>query len=125
MVFDRFRRRWELPGGSLEAGESSRLAAVRELREESGQDADRALRFVGYARFVLAPDQRAEYAALFAGHTAGLRDFRANEEIAAIHWWDLQEDLPVCSTLDAHLARLTREVGSGSPRCGRSGRGSV
>lgn len=117
MVFDRSRQCWELPGGRIEAGESPRLAAARELSEESGQEADGPLRFIGYAGFVLAPDQRAEYAALFAGHITGLRDFQANEEIAAIRWWDLREALPGrVQPLDAHLARLTREPGSGNSR---------
>ncbi|MEU4466194.1 NUDIX hydrolase [Streptomyces sp. NPDC024017] len=30
MVFDRFRQGWELPGGRIEEGESSRQAAARE-----------------------------------------------------------------------------------------------
>lgn len=109
MVFDRFRQCWELPGGRLEEGESTRRAAARELLEESGQEPDGPLRFIGYAGFVLAPDQRAEYAALFAGNTTDTRDFQANEEIAAIHWWDLREALPGrVQPLDTYLARLTR-----------------
>ncbi|MGW7693821.1 NUDIX domain-containing protein [Streptomyces asiaticus] len=38
MVFDRFRQSWELPGGRIEAGESPRQAAARELLEETGQE---------------------------------------------------------------------------------------
>lgn len=114
MVFDRFRQGWELPGGRIEKGESPRQAAARELLEESGQASDGPLRFIGYAGFVLAPDQRAEYAALFAGRATDTRDFQATEEIAAIRWWDLQEVLPGrVQSLDACLARLTRESGSG------------
>jgi hypothetical protein len=68
------------------------------------------LRFVGYAAFVLAPDQRAEYAALFAGHATNADAFQANEEIAAIRWWNLREGLPGrVQPLDVYLARLTRE----------------
>lgn len=122
MVFDRFRQGWELPGGCIEDGESPREAAARELLEESGHSASRPLRFVGYAGFVLAPDQRREYAALFAGHTTDCRDFRANEEIAAIRWWDLRQPLPGrTQPLDAYLARLTREPGSDISRPSQRG----
>ncbi|WP_301184525.1 NUDIX hydrolase [Streptomyces sp. NL15-2K] len=113
MVFDRFRQGWELPGGRVEKGESPRQAATRELLEESGQEPDGPLRFIGYAGFVLAPDQRAEYAALFAGRTTDIREFQDNEEIEAIRWWNLREAIPGrVQRLDAYLAGLTRESGS-------------
>ncbi|MFF0135628.1 NUDIX hydrolase [Streptomyces sp. NPDC005227] len=109
LVFDRYRQSWELPGGGVEEGESVRQAAVRELREESGQEPDGALRFAGFAKFVVAPDRRTEYLALFAGHGSEARDFRANEEISAIRWWDRTESLPGrVQTLDLYLAELTR-----------------
>ncbi|MDH6521523.1 8-oxo-dGTP diphosphatase [Streptomyces sp. SAI-135] len=109
MVFDRYRRTWELPGGSIEEGESPRQAAARELLEESGQQPDEPLRFIGYARFVLAPDRRAENLALYAGSCAEPRVFEPTEEIAAIRWWDLRERLPGdVQPLDAYLAPLTR-----------------
>lgn len=96
----------------MEKGESPRQAAARELLEESGQEPDGPLRFIGYAGFVLAPDQRAEYAALFAGRTTDIREFQANEEIAAIRWWNLREVIPGrVQRLDSYLARLTREFG--------------
>ncbi|MFF4693458.1 NUDIX domain-containing protein [Streptomyces sp. NPDC001307] len=110
MVFDRFRQSWELPGGMIESEETPRQAATRELLEETGQSPDTPLRFVGYAGFVLAPDQRAEYAALFAGRITNPRGFRANDEISATCWWDLHEPLPGrVQPLDAYLARLTQD----------------
>jgi 8-oxo-dGTP pyrophosphatase MutT (NUDIX family) len=109
MVFDRYRQSWELPGGGIEEGESPRQAAARELMEESGQQSDERLRFIGYARFVLAPDRRSEYLALYAGSCTEARAFEPTEEIAAIRWWDLLEPLPgYVQPLDAHLAALTR-----------------
>ncbi|MFE6489157.1 NUDIX hydrolase [Streptomyces sp. NPDC057757] len=118
MVFDRDRQSWELPGGRIEQGESPRQAALRELLEESGQEPEGPLRFVGYAKFVLAPDQRVEYLSVFAGHCAGVRDFQSNEETTAIHWWDLLEALPGdVQRLDAYLAELAR-LPSRSPHSG-------
>lgn len=116
MVFDRWRQGWELPGGGLEPGESPRKAAVRELLEESGQEPDGPLRFLGYAGFLLAPDHRPEYAALFAGSTTTIRDFQANEEIASICWWNLRTAVPGrVQPLDVYLAHLTHERDSGLP----------
>ncbi|MFF8649307.1 NUDIX hydrolase [Streptomyces griseoluteus] len=109
MVFDRYRQCWELPGGRIEQGELPHQAAGRELLEESGQEPDAPLRLVGYARFVLAPDRRTEYLAVFAGHCSQVRAFRPNEETAAIVWWDLRKVLPGhVQPLDAFLAALTR-----------------
>jgi hypothetical protein len=74
-------------------------------------DDDGPLRFIGYARFALAPDQRVGYAALFAGcgNGNGVSDFQNNEEIAAVHWWDLRETLPGrVQPLDTYLAELAR-----------------
>jgi 8-oxo-dGTP diphosphatase len=88
MVFDRSRQVWELPGGMIDPGETPRQAALRELREETGQRPDEPLRFVGYPRFVLGPARRVEYTGLFTGHTTTPRTFRANDEIEAAHWWD-------------------------------------
>ncbi|MET8831106.1 NUDIX hydrolase [Streptomyces sp. NPDC004610] len=119
LVLHRVRRAWELPGGLIDPGESPREAAVRELWEESGQRPAGALRFTGYARFVLAPEGRTEYGALFTGEAAqnppGM--FRPNVETMAVHWWDVREPLgapqeallgaPI-QPLDACLAELTR-----------------
>ncbi|MEU0922139.1 NUDIX hydrolase [Streptomyces cyaneofuscatus] len=109
MVLDRHRQSWELPGGSIEEGETPRQAAARELLEETGHQSDERMRFIGYARFVLAPDRRIEYLALYAGSCAETRTFEPTEEIAAIRWWNLLEHLPGdVQPLDAYLAALTR-----------------
>ena len=36
LVFSRYRRVWELPGGLIDAGETARQCAAREFREETG-----------------------------------------------------------------------------------------
>ncbi|WP_405541352.1 NUDIX hydrolase [Streptomyces phaeochromogenes] len=107
LVFDRRRQRWELPGGVIEPGESPRQAASRELLEETGQKADDPSQFAGYAKFMLHPDERVEYGALFIGSVTHPEPFRENEEVSAFRWWDPRGPLPGGSeSLDLHLARL-------------------
>ncbi|MGW0139489.1 NUDIX domain-containing protein [Streptomyces calvus] len=112
MAFNRFRQAWELPGGRIDTGETARQAAVRELLEETSHVPHGQLCFVGFAGFTLAPDERAEYGALFTGQVADVSPlFRPNDEIAAIRWWDLRESLPGrLQPLDAHLAELSRNA---------------
>lgn len=109
MVFDRFRQQWELPGGSIEPGETPRQAALRELLEETGQRPEQLLTFVGYPRFALGPAHRTEYAALFTCHTTTPRAFEPNDEIATSCWWDLNQPLRGrIQPLDVYLAQLTK-----------------
>ncbi|OHV28152.1 hypothetical protein BCD49_38115 [Pseudofrankia sp. EUN1h] len=110
LVFDRHRQCWELPGGSIDPGETARQAAVRELHEESGCRVEQLI-FAGFAQFLLGPEQRVEYAAVYAGHAASSDRFTPNDEIAAITWWDGTEPLAGrMQPLDVCLGRLARAV---------------
>ncbi|WP_345354910.1 NUDIX hydrolase [Actinoallomurus liliacearum] len=114
LVFDRFRRQWELPGGGIDPGETPLQAAVRELREESGLHLT-SLTLAGYARFRLTAPPRREYAALYTVRTEELhRDFVPNREISAIRWWDTTGPPPTdTQIIDATLAQWSR--GSAPP----------
>lgn len=109
LVFDRFRRQWELPGGGIDPGETPRQAAIRELREESGLDLPN-LTLAGYAHFRLTTPPRQEYAAVYTAEVPGPhQDFVPNDEISAICWWDIAKPPPEdTQVLDATLAHQTR-----------------
>lgn len=107
MVFDRWKSEWELPGGTIEAGESPREAAVRELREETGLEPSH-LGYVGLATFRLRPDGRLEHGAVFEAHVPEEGTFTPNDEIERVYWWNPDDQVMGMEGLDAVLVRLCR-----------------
>lgn len=108
MIFNRWRQEWELPGGMIEAGETPRQAAFRELLEETGVTAER-LSFEARALFSLKSPDRLEYAAVYSTQLDALPELRVNEEASAFLWWapdaagegNIRENM---SVLDAAIA---------------------
>jgi 8-oxo-dGTP pyrophosphatase MutT (NUDIX family) len=121
MIFNRWRQEWELPGGMIEAGETPRQAAFRELLEEtggvegSGVTAE-SLAFHARALFSLKRPDRLEYAAVYSTRLDALPELKTNEEASAFLWWtpdaagegNTGENM---SALDAAIARQV--VGAG------------
>jgi 8-oxo-dGTP diphosphatase len=112
LVFNRHRQYWELAGGLIEAGESPRDSAVRELREESGLTCEPAsLRLVGAAKFLLQPSRfhteiHVEYGAVYATDIDQPLVFTENDEIANVCWWDGVEAIGAISVIDQKLIEL-------------------
>ena len=80
LVFNRYRKVWELPGGFIDADESVRGCAVRELAEEAGCAA-RNLEWLG---LVEVDDGAAHFGAVFACDVDDVPASFANDEIEAI-----------------------------------------
>jgi 8-oxo-dGTP diphosphatase len=104
LVFNRWRKHWELPGGMIDPGETPRQAAIREFVEETGQPAPKVA-YGGVATFRLMPDRRFEYAAVYVANLCGRAPFMANNEVEQIEWWDGRE-MPDLALLDIGICRL-------------------
>ncbi len=112
MVFDSWRKQWELPGGTREPGETTREAAARELREETGIHVlDLDLAFAAVAEFDLTKPERRELLAVYRVQLQVVPRLTVNDEALDFRWWPpsepVNEDM---SPLDAEIAR--RMVGS-------------
>ncbi|CAM5534670.1 hypothetical protein SCYAM73S_01367 [Streptomyces cyaneofuscatus] len=110
MVLDRHRQSWELSRGEHRRGRNPPTGSRARAAGGDRAPVDERMRFIGYARFVLAPDRRTEYLALYAGSCAETRTFEPTEEIAAIRWWNLLEHLPGGCSAPGRLPRRAHPV---------------
>ncbi|NJP50861.1 (deoxy)nucleoside triphosphate pyrophosphohydrolase [Streptomyces sp. SBST2-5] len=101
--------RWELPGGKVEPGESSRAAVVRELREELGVRVEAGERVPG--EWPLKPPYVMQVwtAALCPGSAAPrpLQDHDALRWLTPAEIWQvdwLDQDVPAVEATLAHAA---------------------
>lgn len=85
LVRNRQRAVWELPGGFIDAGESGRQCAIRELKEESGQSVV-ALRWRA-AIEIKSPTMGTRYGALYCGNISTTAPFIENAEIESAEFW--------------------------------------
>jgi 8-oxo-dGTP diphosphatase len=83
LVFNRYRKVWELPGGLIDAGEMPRAAAIRELMEEAGCVGND----VAWLALMEVDDGSRHHGAVFECKVDVVPDSVENEEIAGIAYW--------------------------------------
>ena len=97
LVRDRGRSSYGLPGGGIEDGELSIVAAARELHEETGLEATSIrylFSFAGKYNVHRVYEVKADGEAAVRG------------EIDYYIWWDMKDDMPVYPHVGGILARL-------------------
>jgi 8-oxo-dGTP diphosphatase len=105
LVFDRWRKQWELPGGMREAGEDALRTAVRELGEETGIRTA-GLDLVAVAEFDVRRPDRREHAAIYRVTLSEPPKLIVNDEISDFLWWNpLSAEPDLASPLDTEIAR--------------------
>ena len=103
LVFNRYRKVWELPGGYIDAGETPREAAHRELYEEAGCIA-RDLHWLGV---VEVNDGSAHFGAVYRGVVDAVPAEVRNEEIGGVGFWrEGDSPQPLGATDEALLHRF-------------------
>ena len=107
LVRHRARQTWELPGGHIEDGESSRDCAVRELFEETGQKAD-PLAFKAVLSLLDTGRNIPFFSTLYSGQVSSLAPFHGNEEIERITLWDGKADIGYVDDIDSAVIGLLR-----------------
>jgi len=101
LIYNNWKNYWELPGGIIEAGETMRKCAEREMLEETNQIAEK-LEFLGLMKFNLK-NNKIEYGALYSGHIKKERLFIINEESSKIIFWNGVDDIGYISEIDKKL----------------------
>ena len=79
---------WSFPKGKLEEGETFELAALREVKEETGM-ACRLVRFIGHTEYIDRKGRPKAVAYWVMAAEDG--SFRPNEEVDEVRWATLTE----------------------------------
>ncbi|MDY0910799.1 NUDIX hydrolase [Microbacterium sp. CFBP9034] len=108
---NRWRQQWELPGGMIDADETPRMAAVREVLEETGLVVHPdELEWVGLAAFELLNPPRRELAAVYRVSFVDTPSVHVSDELLEVAWLELDSPPSKHSALDLAIARRTRDV---------------
>ena len=102
LVFNRYRQVWELPGGLIDAGETARDAALRELAEEAGARVSR-LDWLGVTEVY---DGATHFGAVFRGEVIAASPIQSEEIGGQAYWSAAGQPRPLGATDAALLNRF-------------------
>ena len=101
LVWDKWKKMWELPGGSREDNESPLMCAAREVYEETNQDLTE-IKLNGIMKFIF-PNKKVEYGCLYSANIASFIKFNETSEIGKIILWDKVADIGTIDDIDMKL----------------------
>lgn len=96
MLYNKYRKVWELTGGQIEKDESPQECVIRECKEECNQNIEKMI-FVGLAKY---EDMNA---AIYYSFLETEEPFIENEEIKDLRWWKPNE---IISDMDIYSLEL-------------------
>jgi 8-oxo-dGTP diphosphatase len=99
LIFNRYRRVWELPGGLIDPGELARDCAAREFHEETGGVAG-SLEWLG---LVEVSDGNTHFGAVYGCTVEQLPETFESEETGGLAFWSRQKTPRPLGETDAAL----------------------
>lgn len=102
MIYNKWRKQWELPAGKREEGETEKECAIRELYEETGQNIP-DLDFLGLLKLKNSFNGEIKYNPVYSASVAQLQPFIENEEVTEVKLWSLEETIGVIDEIDLKL----------------------
>lgn len=91
MVHNVDNGQWSLPGGAVEENETLEMAAIREVKEETGYDIKvHGIVAVNEAKLMLS-NEHALFITFRAEIIGGIREISRPDEISEIEWIDIEE----------------------------------
>lgn len=105
LVHDRYKNRWEVPGGKIEPGETPYMCILRELQEETGQ-MPTSLQLEGVMQIYTKEKNHVVYGALYSGNQDVVMPFKENSETSKIIYWDGLSDIGYIDEIDQKLTQL-------------------
>lgn len=111
LLYNKYRKVWELTGGIIEPNETPDQCAVRECYEESNQCILK-IKFLFLIKMLMKKNvyrehDTIEYAAIYHSYVDTIYNFKENDEIKDICWVKKENEIPqdICKTSLAILKK--------------------